>query len=342
MRQGLDEVVPGFDARSAAALHSSLSRTKRGDIVGIGSSDFFPAGNAAYIANMNDITAGYKISAMQDEEAIDARHHRATIVCISNSGTTGEVVEPAQVFKQSHHPDLFGITTFPNSPLARVCGDKTIILPCDKEAAVAATKTVLAQALTLHAAVRGPDELPPDVMRELAQHLQKVFETDIDPQLVEQMSSAPAVRLVTPKNGFGNEARLKLTETTGMQVHNYYGTEAMHGPQQAFAGAAQGIPDVVLIFDPARKRESAMRRAFEDTVGANVWAVAGRDTVFRTIRLPEFERREFRGYTQLVFAWALMLKVAEHKGLTPEQLDHPSRLSKAVNAVGALEPSSAA
>ncbi|MCP4935062.1 MAG: hypothetical protein GY927_12870 [bacterium] len=55
-----------------------------------------------------------------------------------------------------------------------------------------------------------------------------------------------------------------------------------------------------------------------------------------TIRIPESDDPEFSGYTQLVFAWKMMLDIVHKKQIKPEEVDNPKRLTKIVNPAAVL------
>ncbi|MCI5059938.1 MAG: SIS domain-containing protein [Alphaproteobacteria bacterium] len=338
-------LVAGFDWHSADLLRQAIEASSgQLHIAGIGSSVNFPVQNFIHLASRSPETAHINVRLLHDQEVIEASHENTSVLFISNSGATGEIIDPAKALQEAGHPHLYAMTTLPDSSLAQICGDNTILLACDKENAIAATKTVLGQALLLQATLFPQENFTRDIMQELSAHLREVFETGLEPELIERLTHARSVRLVGTNDGAMKELNLKLTEACStrerpMNVHHYNQSEILHGPHQGFfispekdRHTAQDETDIVLLFDPPENRQELLQSTLENKTGVNVWAIASQDTVFKTIQIPQFNRAEFRGYTKLVAGWKLMMEIAQAKQIPPQDLDKPARLTKVVNA----------
>ena len=339
------DLVAGFDWHSADLLRQAIEAgSGRLHIAGIGSSVNFPAQNFIHLSALSPATNHINTKLLHDQETLEACHDGASVLFISNSGATGEIIEPAKALQEAGHPHLYAMTTLADSPLAQICGNNTILLPCDKENAIAATKTVLGQALLLQATLFPQENFTRDIMQALSAHLREVFETDLEPALIERLIRAHSVRLVGTNDGAIKELNLKLTEacsTRGrpMNVHHYNQSEILHGPHQGFfispekdRHTAQDETDIALLFDPPENRQELLQSTLENKTGVDVWAIASQDTLFKTLSIPQFDKANFRGYTKLVLGWKIMMEIARAKQIPPQDLDKPARLTKVVNA----------
>ena len=152
-------------------------------------------------------------------------------VAVSQSGASPDLVETLARAKAGGATTL-AITNMSESPLARAV-DYHLDVLAGPEQAVAATKTYVAQLLTLLLlidALAGHEQTEVARLPELAQ---------------DHLASAPAVerlaaryrfadQLITTARGYDYptalEAALKLMETTYIVAHAFSGADLLHGP----------------------------------------------------------------------------------------------------------------
>ena len=91
------EVVRNFDWRTAEPIRDAIERNN-GNVtfVGIGSSVLFPFNNMLYLSGLQSPSNRYNLRAMQGAQAAAACHEGTSLVYVSNSGWTGEVVNHAE------------------------------------------------------------------------------------------------------------------------------------------------------------------------------------------------------------------------------------------------------
>jgi glucosamine--fructose-6-phosphate aminotransferase (isomerizing) len=78
---------------------------------------------------------------------------KMAVFCASNSGRTKEVVLLAQKLKDLNNTNRFGLSANPDTLLEKAC-EETFVLTCGWEQAVAATKSVIEQALFYESIIR--------------------------------------------------------------------------------------------------------------------------------------------------------------------------------------------
>lgn len=333
MRQ-TPQIVRNFNFEAAQGLHKALMRHKAVHIVGLGSSTRFPAQNIAHIAEYNDKTAALKIKPMGGREALGKKHGHAAVFLISNSGETKEVLDVARKLKKQGHSDIFAITAGKDSTLAKLCGTQnTVVLSCGKEEAIAATKSVVEQALVMMMALN-PAAFTKQKMQDLAAHIDDILGMKIPKQLIKQMNRAHGIHFSAPPNGAVHELVLKFTEAcTRRTVTHNNTTEIVHGPVQGMVARKhlrdkEKNKDVVILIDPDQEDIPMYREKLVDRAGLNVWTMNAEHHGLDHINIPEFPDHDFRGFTQLIAGWAIMIKLAQKMGLSVEEVDRPDLLTK--------------
>ena len=132
-------------------------------------------------------------------------------------------------------------------------------LQCGKEDAVAATKSVVEQALFYRSLVFTAGAASPLVERqqEAAAKARDVLEAEIDPALIEKIANASTVYFAGRNNGVAEEITLKTNEITHKKSDYLEGTYAVHGIEEVMTR-----DDVVIVFDPFPEEiENSKRRS---------------------------------------------------------------------------------
>jgi glucosamine--fructose-6-phosphate aminotransferase (isomerizing) len=314
------EVVRDFDPKSATPLLGALRNCRCAFLTGEGSSRIFPAKRAREHALMS----AFPIS-IQTEGATQALSYDLSgcaVFGVSNSGKTKEVVRLFKHLATTTDTHRAAITTFGDSPLAGLA-EKTYVLSCGSEDAVAATKSVVEQALVYQALFAAYAEEHMNAFDELAEDLEKALTVDIDRAIVDACAAASTLYFAGRNDGVAEELTLKTNEITRKKSDFLEGTYAVHGIEEVMEPG-----DVCVVIDPFEEEEEKFRQVLVDGVGMTVVAIAHRTTSFPTIRIPE--SRQYGEYLQLAAGWNLLVETGLALSV---DLDKPSRARKVGNEV---------
>jgi len=249
----------------------------------------------------------------------------------SNSGRTNEVVSLARSLRDAGNPDRYALTAHEDTVLGSLCS-QTFVLSCGNEDAVAATKSVVEQALfydalVAHLGARAGGPLGAASsnagLRELADAFDSVLTLSIDPELVASAASADTIYFAGYNDGVAEELTLKTNEITRRKSDYLEGTYAVHGIEEVMDSS-----DVVVVVDPIPEEIDKFREVLVEGVGLTVVAIADRDTPLPTIRIPRVEYGA--AYLQLAAGWNLLVEIGLHLGIN---LDKPVRARKVGNEV---------
>jgi len=298
-------------------------------LTGEGSSRIFPAKNMIY----ERMRRGHALPIMTDG-ARQAREYDLTDTVVfgaSNSGKTKEVISLFTELASRGHPALYGLTATPGSPLEGLC-TRCYTLTCGKENAVAATKSVVEQAIfyagmlpTICGINRGPNPLRTH-QRLAAEKAKEVLETELEPEMVRRIAAAPTVYFAGRNNGVAEELALKTNEITHKKSDYLEGTYAVHGIEEVMRG-----DEVVIVIDPFPEEMQKFKEVLVDGVGLKVIAVASRETIFPTIRIPDVEG--YQTVLQLLAGWNILVHVGVALGIN---LDKAQRARKIGNEAAAV------
>ncbi len=245
-----------------------------------------------------------------------------TVVAVSQSGATPEIVEVAAAM-QSSGATLIAITNSGGSALGAVA-EVTVVLEAGPEDAVPATKTVTAQmllGLALAAAVSGDATLLQDaavIPGAVAEVL-----ADAEPMTCLAQKLVGVRGLSVVGRGFAYpaalETALKLQETSGVMAHGFSTSDFRHGPIRV---SAPDVPIVALAGSlptdaDTRELQSAAeaRNAPFHLIGSSPGSVAGWPALGTMAE----------GLLATVRGQQLALSLARELGLDP---DHPAGLQK--------------
>ena len=194
---------------------------------------------------------------------------------------------------------------------------------CGKEEAVAATKSVVEQALFYRSLLTGWEKDRPMLanQRQATQKGQEVLEAELDPELVRKMARAPVIYFAGRNNGVAEELTLKTNEITHKKSDYLEGTYAVHGIEEIMQ------PDeVVVVIEPFPDEIEKFQATLVDGVGMTVIAVAAEETALPTIRIPRVEGYET--VLQLLAGWNILVQVGVALGIN---LDKAQRARKIGN-----------
>jgi glutamine---fructose-6-phosphate transaminase (isomerizing) len=314
------DALRNFDPAVIEPIVEPVRTAGRLMLTGEGSSRIFPAKNAI----SHSLRRGDDLQ-LATEAATQAAEYDLTrfAVCgVSNSGRTAEVIRLFQKLKGAGHQRLFSITAHAGSTLESLA-TRAFTLKCGGESAVAATKSVLEQALHHRALVDAVARKPlgRNRLAQLADHVQTALTTEIDPALVDRIAAAGTIYWAGRNDGVAEELTLKTNEITRKPADYLPGTYAAHGVEEVMHST-----DVVLWVNPFADAEAKFGDVLAKGVGLTIIAIAPRPTAFPTILIPD--AGDLAGYVEMAAGWNVLVEAGLRLGIN---LDKPQRARKVGN-----------
>jgi glucosamine--fructose-6-phosphate aminotransferase (isomerizing) len=312
------EVIRRFDPEAARAFLPALKASGRLFLTGEGSSRIFPAKHAIY----DSLRKADAVAIATDgaTQALEYDLGAYTVFGASNSGKTKEVVRLFQLLKAKGHRALFALTAYEDSPLDRLAAESQILVS-GKEEAVAATKTVVEQALFYDSLLRALRGEAMDGLNELADKVEAALSLTIDPGLVNRAKEASTIYFAGRNTGVAEELTLKTNEITRRKADFLEGTYAVHGIEEVMDAG-----ELVVVVEPFESEEEKFRQCLIDGVGLEVCAISTRKTTFPTVLIPE--AGDYRSYVEIAAGWNLLVEIGIALGI---DLDKPERARKVGN-----------
>ena len=309
------DVIHDFKTKDLSKAIKSLKETGKLFMTGEGSSRIFPAKHTINIIQKNNFfLTAYTESSRQ---AAELKLNDYTVFGASNSGKTKEIIS---LFKTREAAGKFALIAHENTPLGAISDDE-YILNCGKEEAVAATKSVIEQALFYHNLIKAFLGTTCTNTEELAEKSKEVLEMEIDPAIIDIIAKADIIYFAGRNVGVAEEATLKTNEITRKKSAYLEGTYAVHGIEEVMTEN-----EVVIVVDPYKEEEEKFKEVLVDGVGMNVIAISDHDTLFPTIKIPSLSCHD--AYLQLQACWNVLVEV----GIACDvDLDHPTRARKVGN-----------
>lgn len=315
------DIVRGFDATRFDAAAEALNAIGNLHLTGEGSSRLFPAKHAIKVARQR----GYDLC-LHTEAGSQSRGYPLedwAVLGASNSGRTAEVIQLFKQLKEAGHDKLFSVTAFAESTLESFA-NAGYVLGCGEEGAVAATKSVIEQALVVQAIVEAAagDEQLTNRLGALADAMHAALTIDIPAELTDQIAKAPVVYWAGPNDGVAEELTLKTNEITRQRSDFLEGTYAAHGVEEVMQAQ-----DVVLWVDPILDQQDKFHEVLVEGVGVTIIAISPTPTRFPTIQVPAVD--DLSGYVYLCAGWNVLVEAGLARGVNP---DKPERARKVGNA----------
>ncbi len=307
------DLIRGFDTTRTAPWRQLWQTSRQLLISGEGSSRIFPAKNL--IARTRQLGLPLSVTTAGAREAAEYPAADDLTIVLSNSGQTREAVALADT-----HP-VQSITAHADTPLTRAAQD-SLILRCGPETAVAASKSVIEQALLLHSLA---EDLHPPRLAEAADLAQAILIMPLPPGSAEALAAANTAYVAGRNDGVAEEIALKCCEITRIKSLYLEGTYVLHGIEEVMAA-----DDCVILIEPFAAEIDRYQSVLQDGVGLKVIAIASFATPFPTLQIPRCAG--FDGYLQLMAAWRLLTAAGQLRGI---DIDKTLRARKVGNAVEA-------
>jgi glucosamine--fructose-6-phosphate aminotransferase (isomerizing) len=313
------EIVKRFNPDQTKEVAQKIKSVSRLLLTGEGSSRIFPAKNAIRKAlswglDLQIITEGSR-------QAADYNLAKFAVFCASNSGRTKEVVLLAQKLAEMNNNNRFALTANKDTLLEAACSE-AFVLTCGWEQAVAATKSVIEQALFYESILWNMDSKSNLIEIEKLEHkIAQALTMPIDPQIIEAAAEAPTIYFAGYNDGVAEELTLKTNEITRKKSDYLEGTYAVHGIEEVM-----DPNDIVFIVDPIAAEIEKFQEVLVKGVGLKVVAISPVETPFINIRTPD--ANEMNPYVFLCAGWNLLIEIGLTLGIN---LDKPERARKVGN-----------
>lgn len=286
---------------------------------GEGSSRIFPAKNALRKFKRWGLDINAQTDGSWQSREYDLRNY--AVFLASNSGRTKEVTLLAKKLKEEGNELRFGLTANQDTVLSTFCSS-THVLNCGWEKAVAATKSVVEQALYYESVlwnIAGIDKKAE--LSTLPAKLEQALTIDIPSEIVDWVKEANTIYFAGYNDGVAEELTLKTNEITRRKSDFLEGTYVLHGIEEVMHKN-----DIIFMVDPIEGEYEKFQEYLIDGAGVRIVAIADHDTPFPTIKVPS--AGDFNPYVFLCAGWNLLVEIGINTGMN---LDHPSRARKVGN-----------
>ena len=313
------DVVKNFNPEQTKDVAEKIKSVGRLLLTGEGSSRIFPAKNAIRKA----LTMGLDLCIATDGSRQASQYDllKFAVFCASNSGRTKEVVLLAKKLAGLGNKNRFALSANKGTLLEEACAE-TFILTCGWEQAVAATKSVIEQALFYESILwHIANKYEANIYSELAQKIETALTLPIDSSIIEAATKAPTIYFAGYNDGVAEELTLKTNEITRKKSDFLEGTYAVHGIEEVM-----DKNDIVFVIDPIDDEIEKFQDVLVKGVGLNVVAIANRETPFTTILVPD--AGEMNPHVYLSAGWNLLVETGLALGI---DLDKPERARKVGN-----------
>lgn len=314
------EIVRSFNPTRMVETAAAIAAVGKLFLTGEGSSRIFPAKSAMRTARQQGW--GIQLATEAGKQAQEYHLQNWAVFALSNSGRTAEVIGLFAKLAEAGHEQLYSLTAFADSKLESVA-TRGYVLECGPEAAVAATKSVVEQALFYRALLEQVAGSPTLAGRlsALGDMMHSALTCEITPDLTEKIARAGMIYWAGRNDGVAEELTLKTNEITRQQSDFLEGTYAVHGVEEVM-----NANDVVLWVDPYPDSEEKFADVLEKGVGLSIIAIADRETRFPTIRIPD--AGDLAPFVQMCAGWNVLVEVGISLGI---DLDKPERARKVGN-----------
>ncbi|NQV18596.1 MAG: sugar isomerase, partial [Armatimonadetes bacterium] len=204
------DVVKNFNPYQTKEVAKKIESFGKLFLTGEGSSRIFPAKNAIRKA----LTSGLDLSIATDGSRQASQYDLSgfAVFCASNSGRTKEVVLLAKKLAEIGNENRFALSANKGTLLEQACKE-TFVLTCGWEQAVAATKSVIEQALFYESILWYINKKNAEsICSELATKIEKALTMQIEPSIIEAATKAPTIYFAGYNDGVAEELTLKTNE----------------------------------------------------------------------------------------------------------------------------------
>jgi len=311
-------IIKKFDPDDTTKFSEAAKKSEGLFFIGEGSSRIFPAKRAIH----RSLQTSFKMPVTTEgcTQALEYNLKDFAVFAASNSGQTKEVIRLITALKKTNHNAIFGLTANQSTKLSELV-NVTHVLSCGKEDAVAATKSVVEQALFYDSLLRKLHGVKMEGLQELSEQFETALTAKIDAEIIEIIKKANVIYFAGRNNGVAEELALKTNEITRKQSLFLEGTFAVHGIEEVM-----DKNDVLIWIDPFENEQEKFNECLVKGVGMSIIAVSSKKTMFPTIIIPD--GGEYSEYVQLAAGWNILVETGISLGIN---LDKPVRARKVGN-----------
>ncbi len=311
-------IIRSFDPAVSGRFLGTIQSRKGLFLTGEGSSRLFPAKRAI----SSSLKKGFFLPVITEgcTQALEYNLKDHVVFAASNSGQTKEVIRLVDDLIKKDHGAIFGLTANRNTKLEEFAND-THVLSCGKENAVAATKSVVEQALFYDSLLRNLRGEKMEGLKELAEKTEQVMTAPVEKEIIDKIRNADVVYFAGRDNGVAGELALKTNEITRKKSAFLEGTFALHGIEEVM-----DKNEVLIWIDPFNVDQDKFYECLVKGVGLEIIAISTQKTIFPTIIIPD--AGEYAEYVQLAAGWNILVETGISLGI---DLDHPQRARKVGN-----------
>ena len=315
------DIMRRFNPEAAAPLAALLKGTPSIMVTGEGSSRLFPAKRARAAAlRVPGSIVPFTEGATQ---AMEYDLSTYGILGTSNSGRTRELVRLYKNLKAAGHTKLAAVSANAGTALEET-SDASMVLGCGWETAVAATKSVVEQAMVWQAVFASLDGRTfPDVSKA-ADAVAAALTEPVPEEFSKAMANARTIYFAGRNDGVAEELTLKTNEIVRKPSDFLEGTYAAHGIEEIMDKS-----DVVILVNPFPDEEAKFKECLSDGVGNTVIAIADRDTLFPTLKIPAVEG--WNEYIQLAAGWNLLVEAGIAAGINMDKTERARKVGNEVD-----------
>jgi glucosamine--fructose-6-phosphate aminotransferase (isomerizing) len=298
------EIVRQLDVKKILSYEKEVKK-ERIFFTGEGSSRIFPAKKVMYEARKR----GYKEDFYTDcaTQALEYNLLDSTVFVASNSGKTKEDLELIRKLKGQNHDNIISIVANAGTQIMNEA-HVSYLLTCGKENAVAATKSVIEQALFYDLLFRKLNNIPLPDLNKLGNLITQVLEMPIPKEITKTLINSQVIYFAGRNNGVAEELTLKTNEIARKKSDFLEGTYVFHGIEEVM-----DTGEVVVIIDPFKDEEEVYKKILIDGIGLKVVAISTRKTIFPTIIIPGYG--DFNNYIEIAAGWNLLVEVGINMGV---------------------------
>ena len=317
------DYIRGFNNTDAKHLLSKLPAGLPLMLTGEGSSRIYPAKNAVHHRLMQG--KGPLILTESSADLAGMNLDGFVVIGASNSGKTKELINLFRNLKNSGHRYLYGLSCNINSLLEKY-SEKTYVIDAGIEKAVAASKSVVAQALFYDAVLSEWYDDKAIDGNLLAGAFEQALSVPVDRAVTDIICKAETVYFAGNNNGVAEELTLKTNEIIRKKSSYLPGTYLLHGVEEVITSN-----DVIIMVDAYPDEFDKVRSVYSGNIGTPVVAFSAGATPFHTVAIQAAGER-LESYIKLAVGWNLLVETGIELGI---DLDKPERARKIGNeAIG--------
>ena len=311
-------IVKSFRPESSIPFIPAFKKKKGLFLTGEGSSRLFPAKRAIF-ANLK---REFLLPVLTEgcTQSLEYNLNDFVVFAASNSGQTKEVIRLVEALKKKKHDAIFGLTANPGTRLEKTAHAAHVIR-CGKENAVAATKSVVEQALFYDSLMRNLRGMKMAGLRKASEQMEEVLTAKADKKIIDRVRNAGMIYFAGRDNGVAAELALKTNEITRKKSAFLEGTFALHGIEEVM-----NRDEVLIWVGPFEHDHDKFMECIVKGAGVHVIAIAEEKTIFPTIVIPK--GGDYAEYLQLAAGWNILVETGIALGI---DLDHPVRARKVGN-----------